>query len=268
MRAIALRGRQMPPARRRIATVIAALSALGVLGAIGSYYVPGILDRLGSAVTDREPLGYDVITDRTTTPNYVFPDSVAPADFVDVFYDPSRDAQQWIRERGGVLADEQTVRLVLWGRDASVVHIDDVRVKVLDRASPRAGWYNANEGCGAVADPRIVTVDLDAHPPVHTWYVGGEEVERPAFSVSASEEEVFDVTVYTSRDEVDWVIEVAYSSAERSGVLQIDNRGKPFTVTTVTNARAYLDLYFDGAGMVRTPSLDGSALSAEDHPVC
>jgi hypothetical protein len=257
----------MHPLRRRLAGLLAALGALGVLGAIGSYYVPGVLDRLGSQVSNRLPLDYDVITDRTATPNYVFPDSVDPADFAAVVQNAGGDTQTWIQENGGVLADEESVRLVLRGKSDSAVHIDDVRVAVLNRARPRAGWYNANDGCGGVAEPRIMEVNLDDRPPVSTWYVNGEEVERPAFTVTASEEEVFDVDVFTSHDKVNWVLEVDYNSAERSDVLRIDNRGKPFTVTSVANAKAYTDVG-DGSGLVRTPSRDGSALTADDHPVC
>src|SRR4051794_19187428 len=67
--------------RRWVTVLLAGLGALGVLGAIGSYYVPGILDRIGSAATGRVPLDYDLILDRTETPNYVFPDAVNAADF-------------------------------------------------------------------------------------------------------------------------------------------------------------------------------------------
>jgi hypothetical protein len=245
---------------------VAGLGALGVLGAVGAYYVPGILDRLGSAATGRAALDYDLITDRTTTANYVFPDSVRPVEFPAQAAYNGDSVDGWAQAHNGVLADEHHVRLILRGRDASIVHIDALRVRVVSRTAPRAGWYNANDGCGAGVNPRVVMVDLDNSPPVETWYVDGEEVNKPAFTVSASEEEVFDVQAFTSRDEVSWVIEVAYSSAEDSGVLVIDNGGAPFTTTTVTRAKAYTN--YDGTGLVRTPDRDGSSLTTQDHPVC
>jgi hypothetical protein len=42
---------------------IAALTSLGVLGAVGAYYVPGILDRLGAEATDRVPVDFDLVLD-------------------------------------------------------------------------------------------------------------------------------------------------------------------------------------------------------------
>jgi hypothetical protein len=252
--------------RRWVTALLAGLGALGVLGAIGSYYVPGILDRLGSAATGRVPLDYDLILDRTETPNYVFPDAVNPAEFPAQTVYNGENADQWARQHHGVLADEQNVRLILRGRAASVIHIDDLRVVAVNRTTPRAGWYNGYDGCGAAVDPRVMKASLDKDPPTATWYVDGQQVDRPAFTVTGGNEEVFDVQAFTTRDEVNWVIEVVYSSADGSGVLRIDNHGTPFTVTTVTHAKAYTD--YDGSRLVRTPDRDGPALIAQDHPVC
>lgn len=256
------------PARRGITAIVAALGALGILGAVGAYYVPGILDRLGAAATDRAPVEFDVITGRTSMANYVFGDSVRPDDFLDVSYDTSEDLDIWVRDHGGVLAEEETIRVVLWGRDATVTHIEDVRIKVIGRADPRSGWYNANEGCGAAVQPRKVEVDLDANPPKHSWIVKGETAEQPSFTVTESDQETFDITVQTLRYEVKWVVEVRYRSPERDGVLQIDNRGKPFVTTSVGRAIAYTEDR-NSSTMVRYPEGDGPALGKDaTRPVC
>jgi hypothetical protein len=254
--------------------VIAALTTLGVLGAVGAYYVPGILDRLGAEVTNRVPLDFDLVLDRTETANYVFPDSLKPTTVAGALYGEVvvADEYQWVREHGGVLAEEQVVRLILWGKSESVVHIDDIRVHVIKRNEPRSGWYNANEGCGGVTEPRRVHVDLDHSPPTEVWYVNDKKVRRPAFAITASEEEVFDFTLTTSRHEFEWVFEVLYSSAARSGVLQIDNRGRPFVTTSVAKAKAYFvnDFEADNASevFVRAPASDGWKLPKDVHPVC
>jgi len=254
--------------------VIAVLTSLGVLGAVGAYYVPGILDRLGAKTTNRVPLDFDLVLDRTETANYVFPASTKREVVAAALYGENEEADeyQWVRKHGGVLAEEQVVRLILWGRDESVVHIDDIRVRIIARNKARAGWFNAYDGCGGIAVPRRIEVDLDRSPPSQVWYVDDKKVHRPAFVVTASEEEIFDITVTTSRDEVEWVLDVLYSSAEGSGTLQVDSRGRPFITTSVANAKAYL--VNDGEAestsdvFVRWPAFDGSKLGKDDHPVC
>jgi hypothetical protein len=254
--------------------LIAALTALGILGAVGAYYVPGILDRLGAKVTNRVPLDFDLVLDRTETANYVFPDSLTPTTVAGALYGEAGvpDEYQWVQAHGGVLAEEHAVRLILWGKSESVVHIEDIRVRVIKRNEPRAGWYNANEGCGGVTEPRRVDVDLDHSPPSEVWYVDDKTVRRPAFVVTASEEEVIDFTMTTSRNEFQWVFEVLYSSAARSGVLQIDNRGRPFVTTSVAKAKAYLVNYSEAGNaskvFVRAPKSDGWKLGKDVHPVC
>ena len=253
--------------RHVLTALVAALGALGVLGAIGAYYVPGILDRLGATVSGRIPLDYDVIMDRTATSNYVFPATVDPVEFATAVSDVGPEGYSWARKHGGVLAEEENVRLVLRGRDTATVHIDDVRIKVVRRTAPRAGWYNANLGCGAGVEPRLVETNFDRRPSTPTWRVEGEIVDRPAFTVSSSDEEVFDVRVYTSRDEVTWVVEIPYSSVQAKGVLRVDDHGKPFMITSVANAKAYQKDY-DTNTLVRFPARDGSNLKNDDHPVC
>ena len=71
-----------------LAWVWATLGALGVLSAIGGYYVPGILESGGEVVTNRAPLDYDVAPGREGTPNFVFPTSSEPSS---VPLDISRD---------------------------------------------------------------------------------------------------------------------------------------------------------------------------------
>jgi hypothetical protein len=153
-----------------------------------------------------------------------------------------------------------------------VVHIDDIELRVISRKTSRNGWYTANDGCGGVTEPRRVDVDLDQTPPTQTWYVDGKKVHRPAFVITASEEEVFDFTMTTSQDEIEWAFDVTYNSTGRSGILRIDNRGRPFVTTSVANAKAYLvnDLEAETAAevFVRKPSLDGRRLRKDDHPVC
>jgi hypothetical protein len=251
--------------------VIGVLSAFGVFSAVGTYYVPGLLNWLGggsapttppsqavSSAPAGIPLDFDVVLDRTETPNYVFASSLDPASVPVETLENEQDFRQWADSHGGVLADLQTVRIILRGREQPVVHVDSVSVKVLGRTTPRTGWFNAWTGCGGVAAPRILAVDFDKQPPSTQWLIEGEKADAPSFTVSSTEEEVIDIEATSLRDEVQWVVEVRYSALGKDGVLQIDNDGKPFVVTTIANAQAYA-YAFDGQKMRRTPDLDASA---------
>jgi hypothetical protein len=245
-------------ARRWIVSAVATLSALGVLGAVGAYYVPGILDRLGAGVTDRLPFDVEFLGDRTLSPSYLFPGAVQPGDVPSELLQQRNlpELRRWAADHGGVIADRQRMRFVLRGRTDAVAHIDDVRVRVVERRPPRCGWVNMWGPLGGVVEPRLVRFDLDTDAPAR-WYVDDQPAERPAFTVTATEEETIDVDLSTSDVEADWVIEVTYSSAERDGVLVIDDHGRPFVMTTAARAVAYTKSA-DGH-LVRDPDSDGSA---------
>ena len=99
--------------------------ALGVLGAIFAYYIPGILKSGGEIVTNRAPLDYDVILGQDTDPNYVFPASVNPSSVpLDTLEGPMTDFSQWAMQHEGVIAEDQAVRVVLRGRESSPVTVN------------------------------------------------------------------------------------------------------------------------------------------------
>jgi hypothetical protein len=227
--------------RRWLLGGVGVLATMGVLGAIGAYYVPGILDRLGAKATDRQPVEVAVVGDESETPNYVFPAGADPASVpAGLFDDPGSLAQsrRWATGAGGVIAEEQRVRFVIRGRDDRIVHLDEIRVVVLARRQPRSGWANLWSGCGSFVEPRLLTLDLDAGTPAR-WLVDGLPVEAPAFTVTASDQETIDVELRSTNQEVDWALEIAYSSSERDGVLRVDDHGRPFTITAATNAVLY-----------------------------
>ena len=258
-----------PPAPKKksvLVKVLSGLAALGVLGAIGAYYTPGILDRLGGAVTDRIPLDYTIFPADAVSPNYLFPDSVDPGSAPGV---PGRSKVDgfaaWAGTHGGVLADEQSIRLVLRGRTSDIVHVNDIQVRVLSRAKPGSGWFNAWTGCGAPVNPNEMTVDVDNGGAV-TWVVDEHPTSHPAFTVSSSDEETFDLVVRSTKEEITWVAEVTYSSTERDGVLRIDDHDTPFRLTTIGNAKAY-ELDAAGVRWVRAPDRDPGQ-PGMDRPTC
>ena len=83
--------------------------------------------------------------------------------------------------------------------------------------------------------------------------------------VNSTDHEVLDIFAHTAREEVQWVLEVSYTSAGKDGVLRIDNHGKPFVVTALDNAVGYQ--YYDGlTGLQRSPDLD--RLAQRGEPIC
>jgi len=238
--------------------IVGVLATLGVLGAVGAYYVPGILDRLGANATDRVPLEIEVLGDQTSTPNYVFPGGADPSAVpAGLFDDPARVAESraWAGRNGGVPVDEQRVRFVVRGRDDKVVHLNDIRIKIVERRTPRSGWANVWTGCGGFVEPRLLRLDVDSGAPAQ-WEVEGSPVDRPAFTVTASDQETIDVEVRATGAEVDWVLEIVYSSSARDGVLTVDDGGRPFTLSTASNAVLY-EASADGSGLHRAPAQIG-----------
>ena len=106
-------------------------------------------------------------------------------------------------------------------------------------------------------------IDLNRKPPSTTWYnKNGEKIDPLTLQVSATDHEVIDVYAYTSRVEVEWVLEVSYTSAGKDGVLRIDDHGKPFVLTALDNAVGYL--YSGGpGGLERDLELDHLAQQGE-----
>jgi uncharacterized protein (UPF0276 family) len=96
----------------------------------------------------------------------------------------------------------------------------------------------------------------------HLVRQGRREIDPLTLQVSATDHEVIDVYAYTSRLEVEWVLEVSYTSAGKDGILRIDDHGKPFRLTALDNAVGYL--YAGGpAGLERDPDLDRQAREGE-----
>ena len=242
----------------------ATLGALGVLSAIGGYYVPGILKSGGEVVTNRAPLDYDVAPGREGTPNFVFPTSSEPSSVpLDILEGSPMNFASWARRQGGVRTQEDAFRIVLRGREESPVIVNGLTAHVLSTRTPRSGWFNGWDGCGAAVDTRQVHFELERKPPSATWYdKNGEEIDPLTLQVSATEHEVIDVFAYTFREEVEWVLEVSYTSAGKDGILRIDDHGKPFVLTALGNAVGYL--YAGGpAGLERDPELDRPAREGE-----
>ena len=221
--------------------VVAVLAALGILGAIGAYYVPGVLDRLGSVTTDRLPFEVELLGDQTDEPSYLFPTNLRPSDLpAELLARPRRidEFRRWATDHDAVLAIGATIRFVLRGRTDAVVHINEVRVRVVELRPARCGWVNSWGPQGGAVSPRVLEVNLD-RVTEQRWSIDGEPAQRPAFTVTAADEETFDLELSAEEFEANWVIDIAYSSAERDGRHTIDDGGKPFILASRPAADTY-----------------------------
>jgi hypothetical protein len=257
------------PKNRKVtpAWIWTALGTLGILGAIGGYYVPGILKSGGEIVTNRAPLEYDLVLGRDNDPNYVFPASSNPSIVPpDRLQGTMTNFSQWAMRNDGVIAEDQAVRVVLRGRESSPVIVNGVAARILATQKPRSGWFNAWDGCGGGVDTREIHIDLSQNPPSTSWYdKDGNEVSPLTLQVNSTDHEVLDIFAHTAREEVRWVLEVSYTSAGKDGVLRIDDHGKPFVVTALDNAVGYQHLG-GPTGLERSPDLD--RLAQQGEPVC
>jgi hypothetical protein len=221
--------------------IVAVLAALGILGAIGAYYVPGVLDRLGSVATDRLPFEVELLGDQTDEPSYLFPTSVRPSDLpARLLAQPRRmdEFRRWATDHEAVLAVGAKIRFVLRGRTEAVVHINEVTVRVVELRPARCGWINSWGPQGGAVSPRVLEVNLD-RAAEQRWSIDGEPAQRPAFTVTAADQETFDLDLSAEESEAYWVIDIDYSSAERDGRHTIDDGGKPFVLASRAAADTY-----------------------------
>jgi hypothetical protein len=139
----------------------------------------------------------------------------------------------WAHEHGGIDADETLVRLVLTGRSAEPVIVQDAHVRVLARRTPvRRGSYLTYMGLGAGQSVRHFAVALDREPPLmrHIGSRGTPDAYFP-LRVTNAEVEIFDILASTSICDCSWVVEIDYTAAGEDGKLRVDDHGRPFRTT-------------------------------------
>lgn len=252
-------GRRMP---RPLKVTIAVLATFGVLAAIGSYVTTQLIEwGVGRVTSD---VAVEVVPVLDQDPNFVFPDSVAP-DSVPAQILSSQavvdmgEFSRWAVEQGGVVTNQQRVRLIVRGTSDRQVTFT-VGLKVVERGAPLAGWYNAWTGCGAVLEPNELRADLSGDPPSMEWRIGGEQADsNTPFVVSANEQEAFDIIVTVAEEQVSWRVVLDFEAGSDEDRHVVD---ETFTVTSAAESRAYV--YSDEQGeLVRVPDQDHAT-----GPIC
>jgi transcriptional regulator with XRE-family HTH domain len=148
-----------------------------------------------------------------------------------------QDAPGWVSALGGVSADGQFLELTAQGTGQDTVVLQALHVRVVNSGAPLA-WnaYTMGVGCGGGVPTKSFDVDLDAGRPDATPKSGQRDFP---YKVSESDPEVLYVTGHTESHDVNWYLELEWSSGNRHGVLRIDDQGKPFRTSGMTGRPRY-----------------------------
>jgi hypothetical protein len=101
--------------------------------------------------------------------------------------------------------------------------------------------------CGEAFEYRYLEANLDRNPPTMTskttGSISGEPDARldPAkfpYQVAVDEAESFGISSVVSRYDIDWRIEVDWSSQGQTGTVTVDDNGQPFHTSSTSNAEA------------------------------
>ncbi|MFJ4842575.1 helix-turn-helix domain-containing protein [Streptomyces sp. NPDC088746] len=166
------------------------------------------------------------------------PDDLPPAP-------PPQDTRSWARVLDGVDGGDMKLELTLQGTSGEAVVLNGLHVRVLGRNAPLAwGAYSMGNGCGGGITPQTFDIDLDDSRP-RTKPVAGEDagVVVPAkdfpYRVSSTDVEVFHLDAHVEGHDVTWYLELEWTSGGRSGMLRIDDGGKPFRTSSLKARPSY-----------------------------
>ncbi|MEU6877724.1 helix-turn-helix transcriptional regulator [Streptomyces sp. NPDC046712] len=155
------------------------------------------------------------------------------------------EARGWVTALSGVPGGDMVIDVALQGIGDETVVLKALHVRTVGVSEPLAGnAYVMGVGCGGDARLQSLDINLDAARP-RPVPVAGYQGDRfvPAsdfpFKVSASDPQVLRITAHTRGRSVRWYLELEWSSGGRSGLLRLDDKGRPFT----TSAAAKLPTY-------------------------
>lgn len=145
----------------------------------------------------------------------------------DMLQPPSeREAPTWVRAMGGVQAAGGFVEVTLQGTGKDTVVLERVDVDVQRKSAPlKWNSYQSGNGCGGPVGTKSFGVDLDAAQPTAVPKSGQRSFP---YKVSESDPEVFYFEIDTENYDVQWSLNLQWSSGGRSGVLRINDAGRPF----------------------------------------
>ncbi|WP_416969822.1 helix-turn-helix domain-containing protein [Streptomyces sp. 4F14] len=158
----------------------------------------------------------------------------------------SQDARAWAAAESALHGKETMVKVSVQGRSDTAVVLEGLRVRMTGRGEPAPGnAYAMDQGCGGSLTPREFAVDLDKDRPIARPMPGNDAgTELPAVSfpyrVSAKDPEILLVTARTTGCDCSWYLELDWSSQGRTGTVRIDDAGRPFRTTAITDLPRYV----------------------------
>ncbi|MFB9852835.1 hypothetical protein ACFFMR_20885 [Micromonospora andamanensis] len=152
--------------------------------------------------------------------------------------------------------------LTVQGKSQARVVIDRVRVVTIEPRRVPVRGTEVDILCGEPFEYRYLEANLDRSPPTvtskTTGSISGEPDVRldPAkfpYQVAIDEAESFVVSAVVSKYDVDWRIELDWSSQGRVGTMVIDDEGRPFHTTSSSEALAKC-VWADAGGLIKEMS--------------
>ncbi|MEU6313444.1 helix-turn-helix transcriptional regulator [Streptomyces sp. NPDC047014] len=155
------------------------------------------------------------------------------------------DAPAWAAAQRAVHAGTQIVEVSVHGTGAGAVVLEGLEVRVTARRTPPA-WnvFQMSQGCGGGLTPAVFAVNLDAPRPLARPVPGndaGTRLPAPAFPlrVSAADPAVLRVQASTTGCDCDWYLELRWSAPSGSGVLRVDDLGRPLRTSAAPGRPVY-----------------------------
>lgn len=145
----------------------------------------------------------------------------------------------------GAGASPGEVQIFVQGRSQAEVVLTDLSLQVHERRPPISGTL-LDEACGDMGAFRWLQANLDTNPPSIESRYEQEAVPEDAsqyeltpikfpYTVSLSDTEVFLISAVTAQCDCTWTAELSWASAGRTGTYVIDDEGKPFRTTSISN---------------------------------
>ncbi|GIE76729.1 hypothetical protein Aph02nite_26790 [Actinoplanes philippinensis] len=168
---------------------------------------------------------------------------VVPGEPGDLDEVPGTGLAGWAAENGGIPAELLGITLTIDTENEEKVTLHDIRPVVTKRSRPSTGTQVSVAGCGGDLVYRWMSLDFDSDPPKRSVQVDeiAEQDSPPAerkpiafpYSVSSTDPENFYLFSSTSRDDVEFHLEIDWAFHGRRGTLRVDDNGSPFRINAV-----------------------------------
>ncbi len=223
------RGTRDRPQGRRLVTWIAAAFATATIGALVTFFLPPVLEKMTASpdppgLSATLQFGTSFEPESVLEPIYIVPHGTA---------DP-RDGQSSAdglyqfaaKQEGAIPHVRQVVRVLLRGPSDEPAVITDIRPVVLKHESPLQGWFPTCCEAGGIVNVRWITINLDC--PQLTALFTSETVEEGliyegdyTLEVSRTDIELLEINAISHFDRISWGLDIHYEFEGKSSVLKI-----------------------------------------------